>query len=955
MNRDHWICLPALGAALFLCSFISGQSTKRVSVDSAGREVDGRSTQASLSADGRFIAFASDASKLVYRDHNNATDIFVYHCASGQTERVSVNSDGVEAAGHSNSPSISADGRYVAFASVAHNLAPGDSNRKQDIFIHDRMTKITERVSLSPGGEQGNGDSYSPSISADGRFVTFYSKATNFFPQDGGPYWTHDVFLHDRHLKSTTLISFGIGSGYASAGDSENPKISAAGNLIAFQSDNPLLIESDTNGEMDVFLADLSNGTIQRLSMNLNGVEGNSWSDQPSISADGNVVAFRSNSSNLVPGDSNSVPDIFVYNVRSTDLKRISVDSSGVQASGWSFRPAISADGRFVAFQSKASDLVSGDHNASMDIFLHDLESGETERISLDNQGNQPNGHSIQPSISADGSQIVYSSLATNLVLGDNNGDEDIFLFDRGEIHPKNSIILTGVSYAEVDEQIQLKWFAAPPLSIYWLASSLNLNGTLHAGLEFDLGLPLLRLASGVHSTHGLGEFLIPKIPRSATGSMIHFEVGARDSQGNFFNSGFHSISIGIPRSRQATVRASENVSGRGADDTSFNSAISADGRFVAFQSRSFDLVGDDTNKFHDVFLKDLKTGFIQRVSRERGGPESNGGSLHPSVSGDGRFVVFESGASNLYSGDVNDDWDVFVFDCALGTIEPVSVDSSGSIGNGRSSSPSISGIGHFITYSSTANNLVQGDGNGKEDIFLYDQVTKNSRLISRGPNGVLGNGDSQNPAISSDGCTIVFSSAASNLVSHDQNRHLDIFAFDVASGVMQRVSVDSTGQGAPDRSESPSVSSNGRFVAFQSDAENFVLGDTNQARDCFVHDRHTRITTRVSVDSFNNEGNLGGYDPQISGDGRFVVFTSLSDNLVPGDTNGTLDIFVHDRNTGLTERVSLAWDGAEATGVSSEPSISWDGRLITFSSEATNLVTRDFNHWQDIFVRRIP
>ena len=160
--------------------------------------------------------------------------------------------------------------------------------------------------------------------------------------------------------------------------------------------------------------------------------------------------------------------------------------------------------------------------------------------------------------------------------------------------------------------------------------------------------------------------------------------------------------------------------------------------------------------------------------------------------------------------------------------------------------------------------------------------------------------------------------------------------------GNTTRVSVASDGTQSNNSSYNPSISANGRYVAFESEATNLVRGDTNNFRDIFVHDRQTGQTTRVSVASDGTQANGHSYDPSISADGRYVAFASLANNLVSGDTNDQQDIFVHDRQTGQTTRVSVASDGTQASGHSFNPSISADGRYVAFVSSASNLVGGD-------------
>ncbi|MCB9433502.1 MAG: PD40 domain-containing protein [Ardenticatenaceae bacterium] len=396
--------------------------------------------------------------------------------------------------------------------------------------------------------------------------------------------------------------------------------------------------------------------------------------------------------------------------------------------------------------------------------------------------------------------------------------------------------------------------------------------------------------------------------------------------------------------------RVSVDSNGNEGNGSSFLPSISGDGRFVAFESRASNLVSDGINRVH-IFVHDRQTGTTSLVSVDSSGIQGNTSSEHPSISNDGRFVAFKSGASNLVHGDTNGVADIFVHDRQVGTTSRVSVDSSGSQGNDDSYNPSISGDGRFVAFESDARNLVSDDTNGRSDIFVHDRQTGITSRVSVDSSGIQGNQVSLYPSISGDGRFVAFASWASNLVSGDTNGTLGIFVHDRQIGTTSRVSVDSSGNEGNGHSYNPSISGDGRFVAFRSYASNLVSGDTNGSYDVFVHDRQTGTTSRVSVDSSGNEGNGSSHSPSISGDGRFVAFSSEASNLISSDTSGTFDIFVHDRQTGTTSRVSVNSSGNEGNGGSGFPSISGDSHFIAFQSSASNLVSGDNNNTGDIFV----
>lgn len=388
-------------------------TTELVSVDSAGNQADGPSTMPAVSADGRFVAFASAAGNLAPGDGNGERDIFVHDRSTGTTDRVSVDSAGNQANASSASPAISADGRFVAFVSAASNLVPGDSNGYDDVFIHDRETGATERVSVGRAGSQANDHSSLPAISANGRFVAFVSAAGNLVPGDTNS--ERDVFVHDRQTGITERVSVDSAGNQANVG-STSAAMSADGRFVAFASLALNLVQDDTNGESDVFVRDRQTGITERVSVDSDGSEGDGRSRSPAISADGRFVAFESEARDLVPRDFNRDQDVFVHDRQTGATERVSVNSAGKQTSNPSSSPAISGDGRFVAFEAGQGNLVEGDINRFLDVFIHDRQTGLTELVSVRNDGGQGNDHSGLPAVSRDGRFVAFWTWATNLV-----------------------------------------------------------------------------------------------------------------------------------------------------------------------------------------------------------------------------------------------------------------------------------------------------------------------------------------------------------------------------------------------------------------------------------------------------------------------------------------------------------------------------------------------------------
>ena len=440
--------------------------------DTQGNESSGH---ASISARGRFVAFTSTADNLVPRDTNESSDIFVHDRKTGTIDRVSVASDGAQADDGSAAPSISADGRFVAFQSSATNLVPEDTNRGEedfppgsgfisvsgsDVFVHDRQTGETQRISVTSDGAQSVlpsfSDTRSVAISADGRYVTFDSEAFNLVTGDvvsSGD--LNDiiirVFVHDRQTGTTELVSVST-EGVEANGGSAPLSISADGRFVAFGSSADNLVPEGTNGASDVFVRDRQSGETVRVSVSSEGLEGNGetfeflldWTNI--MSADGRYIAFVSLADNLVPQDTNTSPDVFVHDREPGETVRVSVDSDGAQANGESWSVSIDGSGRFVVFMSVASNLVPGDTNEDgIDIFVHDRSTGLTQRVNVASNGAQSRYSkknvgfylgSLSAQISADGRFIVFDSAAFNLVSEDANEHPDVFVVTNPLFEP---------------------------------------------------------------------------------------------------------------------------------------------------------------------------------------------------------------------------------------------------------------------------------------------------------------------------------------------------------------------------------------------------------------------------------------------------------------------------------------------------------------------------------------
>jgi Tol biopolymer transport system component len=401
---------------------------ERVSFAFDGSETDGDSWACSISSDGRFVAFYSDANNIVTGDTNEVGDIFIFDRETGINERVSIASDGSQANEEAYTCTLSSDGRFVAFGSYATNLVPNDTNGFVDVFVRDRDLGITGRVSVSSNGIEGNGDSIFVAISSDGRFVGFESKASNLVFNDTND--SSDIFVHDRELRITKRISV-ASDGTEADGESIFVRISSNGRYVAFLSHASNLVPNDPNGSMaDCFVHDHQIHDTELIYESAAYVDpgGGTFLSSPSISPDGRIVGFDSWSEDLVPGDTNKSPDAFLIDRETGIIERCSVSSDGSEADYGSNTPEISADNRFVVFGSAATNLVPNDLNGYMDVFAKLRETGQIERVSIAFDGSDGDNVSFAPHISLDGKYIAFSSYAENLVENDSNGFMDVFI-----------------------------------------------------------------------------------------------------------------------------------------------------------------------------------------------------------------------------------------------------------------------------------------------------------------------------------------------------------------------------------------------------------------------------------------------------------------------------------------------------------------------------------------------
>lgn len=415
------------------------------------------------------------------------------------------------------------------------------------------------------------------------------------------------------------------------------------------------------------------------------------------------------------------------------------------------------------------------------------------------------------------------------------------------------------------------------------------------------------------------------------------------------------SITVLAYAQSTATLRASAATDGAPANGPSQNAALSADGRWIAFDSLADGLVATDAlddNARRDVFLHDLARGTTLLVSRTPSGHSGANQSRAPALSADGRFAAFESYASDLVAGDTNAKEDVFVFDREARTMVLASRAWNQTTSHGASSGPRLSADGRWLAFTCDGDDLVLDDDNGLPDVFVRDLASNTTRRVSLAFDGAQAEGASEADGISANGRYVVFTSTAFNLVPNDENGASDVFVRDLQLGTTLLVSRGSNGSQGSAASRHGSISADGRFVAFQSDATNLVLEPALGPSDVYVRDLLLGTTVRASVATDGTPANGACDRPCLSADGTKVVFEGWASTLVPGTTGAHLDVYVRDLVLGTTELVNRAWNGAPSCALAAHGALSADGARVAFYSSADDLVLGDLNQQSDVFVR---
>ena len=845
-------------------------STVLVSVNIGGTGGgDADSLPMGISTNGRYALFESSASNLVPGDTNNTSDVFVRDLLAGTTRLVSVSTNGGAADDASYNSVMTPDGRYVAFASVADNLAPDDTNGVPDVFVRDMMSNVTTIASAGaqPGASylvsQG---SDTPVISPDGRYIAFYSTATNFAPGVGT---LANVYLRDQLMATTTWVSAGAlaalqslaavtnalsfnhalsddgrfvafeavasptlsygvilrydsktaqtdlietnaavpkttvyesvqdlaltpdgrfvayvanaidtsgnttairlwdaqtglsalvsgstNSAVAFGTTSDSPLLDDSGRFVVFNSSAPDLVTNEIPGDFHIYLRDMQTARTMLVDADTNGIGSPIDFDTPlTMSADGSLIGFESRDGSLVPLDRNQAYDIFVRNVVAGNTKLISAHDRNLfsltpDGPSSIFSSSVSSDARFLAFWSEADDLVTNDINGLRDIFVRDVVSGTTVLVSVNTNGVSGDAYSTDASLSGDGRYLAFTSAADDLVSGDTNQALDVFVRDlQSGTTTLASVNVAGAGPGNAGSSSPILSSNGQAVLFHSLATNLRLGPSPRIGINDIDNLFWRDLGSGrtyALTTNQLGYNVVAS-SMTPDGSLVAFVVGGGSTSlpgvtGQFF--------VWDSGSRSAVYIG----------NTSGEIAISPNGQRLAYVTNGAQLVAMDRVANTNWIIASYKG-----VS-----------TAQPRFSADSRFLAYS--ASVEFPASTNQ---IYLYDFQTGTNLLVSISYDGvTPGNGNSDSLDISSDGRFVSYRSAADNLVPADTNALPDIFLYDRLCNCTTLISASRFGGTSADDrSVTAALSGDGRTLVFVSWASDLIPNDFNNNADIFA----------------------------------------------------------------------------------------------------------------------------------------------------------------------------------
>jgi Tol biopolymer transport system component len=875
-----------------------------------------------LSSNAQFVAFETAANNLASGDTNRFADIYVRDMVADSTRLVSVNTSGVGSGnGPSSNPLVSEDGSYVIFESLASNLVTNDFNGTNDIFIHDLTTGITELVSVNAEGTASpDGASHSPSISADGLTVAFVSHATNVV--EGVTNSLGEIYARNLSARTTRWAAAShlpsTHQGFLSTGgyQASEPVLSSNGRFVAFKTLGQAVRFDLTRPTNTVFLA-VTNSPLPNFQLDYFRFEDNprlalSTGQTPlAFTRDGRFLAFNS-ASNLSPNPGIVVADfemlttnvfptfptgLFSYTTNVTTTLTVVLTNSGPSSTPtWSQMSwlSLNTDATRLSFLADATNLVAGVTNRASRLYSYDIASGLLTLVSTNRDGEAgPDLGDIQPTISPDGSLIAWDSPDDKIVADDSNRAWDVFVrnVDTGDTQvvsarhparpPATALSLSGSPIITADGRHVV--FVALDGDIV----PLDQNGALDA-FRRDI-------VAGRNQPIGAGESSLTNPPTRFTAAKGIGQVSS-SVDGRFISfvrvspNGFYTNAYRADVESGTVSLVNQQLTGSISYDVE-NAAISPDGQLVAFVTRQnaaalVDPILADPNGSPDIFVRDYRTGtpVTRLVSYSQSGTTTaNGSSINPIFSPDGRWIVFQSAATDLVPGTFLAGQNQFYArDLANEETRLVSISSFDDPTNpapllATRGNPAFSLDGRFVAFEGTI--LAASDSVFLHDLHVGSGIAKTNLTVCV---------NCATPSLNADGRWIVYETRPA------PGAIVNIVAKNLGTEQEELVSVNLTGGAGNASSTSPLISYDARHVVFASKASDLVANDTNRATDIFVRDRLAGVTHCVSQNWLGTgPGNRVSSNPVLAANGRTVAFQSFASDLIPGDYNDTRDVFV--------------------------------------------------------------
>ena len=822
---------------------------------------------------------------------------------------------------------------------------------------------MTTRDVAGAASAGANGDSIAPWLSPDGRFVVFSSAASDLVTNDNA-WLSLDAFLHDRVSNTTTLISanqFQTGGGN---GHSTGVCVSTNGRYVLYESVASDLVAADTNELADVFVRDVQTETTILVSVPAAGGAANNRSESAALTPDGRYVAFVSDATNLVAGDTNNGPDVFVRDLQTQTTTWVSVGATNASMGA----PVISADGRWVAFVSSTRNLVPGVSNISRgEIYLRDLATSTTlwpsrDAINLVRSNMQfvsvvpvP----MHPVLSADGRYVTFAAGWTNNATAPPSSTTFGTVLMQFDAQTQTTTLIETNGYPPSPSGDEVHGPEATPDGRLVVYAARVVNGlfpycTLRCwdrqtgtavGVSVDLGGGIMTNSASV----------APVI--SADGRYVTFVSDATNLVSNTISNGPHLYRRDLVANTTELVDADLAGVGSTIDLNNLIPSLSADGRYVAFSAPDGNLTGADDNNFEDVFVRDMQAATNELISARATTlvPQTGNAAAAPglvSISADGNRVAYASLATDLIAADANNNSDIFVWDRLGLSNVLVSVGTDGLPARGGASiSPQLSADGRYVLFVSGATNLITTDTNGQYDVFLRDLQLQQTTCVSVTTNGVsLSSLEPQLVAMTPDAQRVAFV-ARTNVGSATY----PIFWRDLASGNTRVVVANALSTRPPALSLTGNrlayLDTSARVVVVEAATGGAIYTSASSMNSVALSPGGNRVLYQGGVTLYcydlNPPALLRSWSSTVplqtsmpwSSDDRYVAFVTTA-ALVSSDTNAGRDVYLCDLQTGTLNLLSASAGGAAGLGGHSDgPGFSADGRFIAYRSQATNLM----------------